>query len=513
MHILNKEQIQTLEENYLSSGIEHIKLMETAGATVARFIHDRLGVNGKSIAVVCGRGNNGGDGFACARKLLEGGATVRVLLAEGHPKTDDAIDLLGRSERAGIKTLSYTVEEQREELEWSIDKADIIVDAIFGLGFHGELDSATVKLIELINISQATVVSLDVPSGIHSDSGAAAAGCIKADYTVTFTAMKPGHVIYPGAEYCGTVFTAPIGIDENSIETVNPTISTIDYQAVRLCFQTRKPNTHKGVYGTLLSVCGSVGMAGAAVLSGKAAAQSGVGLVRIVLPKTIYPIVAGHLTEPVFSPMEETFDGTLRKADAGKTADLLESATACLIGCGLGCNEDTRAVVREVIATSEVPIVIDADAINAIADDVDLLRHVKAPVILTPHPGEMARLVGLTAEEVQNRRLEIATDFAQDFGVYLLLKGANTICAAPDGKAYINFTGNPGMAKGGSGDVLAGIIGSFLAQGMSPLDACTCAVYIHGAAGDHAAQRFSVHAMTPMDIIFELPTVFLEIER
>lgn len=513
MHILTSAQVKQLENGIVNEQRQHIKLMETAGGSVAKFIHDKFGSMGRSVAVVCGRGNNGGDGFVAAQKLFEGGASVRILLADGMPTADDAYDLLGRSERAGIKVLSWQEEDQREEFAWCIDKAGIIVDAVFGVGFHGEPDEEMSEIFKLINLSKAEVVAIDVPSGVIADTGEVCENAVVAEYTVTFTAMKPAHVIYPGAEFCGTVFTAPIGIGEEDILAVEPTLNTIDYQSIRLCFDVRKHNTYKGSYGTLLEVCGSYGMAGAAVLAGKAAAQSGVGLVRMVVPGRIYPIVAGHLIDPVFVPLKTADSGTLRGSDADEIAAQLEGCTAALIGCGLGKGEDVKAIVRKLIETSEIPLVLDADALNAVAEDIDVLHHAKAPIIITPHPGEMAHLMRMEPGEVQSNRLNIATDFAQEFGVYVVLKGANTICAMPDGRTYVNLTGNPGMSKGGSGDVLAGIIASFLAQGMSPSDAAQCGVYIHGAAGDHAARQFSQRAMTPMDIIFEMATVFSEIER
>ena len=515
MYILNKAETARLEEETVAAGTPHIKLMEVAGGTVAKFVVEKLGVAGKSVAVVCGRGNNGGDGFACARKLAEGGATVRIILADGQPATDDAIDLLGRCERAEINCVSYFAddEDEQEEALWSIEKADIVIDAIFGLGFHGDPDEHMAQLIECVNLSEATVVAVDIPSGVAADTGAVSKSCVKADYTVTFTTMKPGHVVYPGVGFCGSVFTSPIGIDEEMISALKPTADLIDYHSVKICFRERNPNTSKSDYGTLLIIAGSLGMAGAAVFAGKAAASSGVGLVRMVLPKSIYQIVAGSLHDPVYIPLGGPSDPTLNRAGAGKSADQLEQATACLIGCGMGKNEDTRTVLHEVLATGELPFILDADAINLVADDKEILKLAKGPVILTPHPGEMGRLVNLTAAEVQSNRLETAVTFAREHGVYVVLKGANTICAMPDGKAHVNLTGNPGMSKGGTGDILAGLIGSLLAQGLSPEDACTCGVYIHGAAGDKAVQRFSQRGVTPTDIINELPGIFLEIER
>ncbi len=513
MLILTKQQIKELEDAYVRSGLDHIKLMEAAGNAVGRFIHEKFGINGKSIAVLCGSGNNGGDGFMAAKKLLENGAKVCVLLADGMPGTPDAIDMYGRAERAGVTIIDCAAEEDNEKIDRLINEADIIVDAIYGLGFRDEPPALAAELINKVNLATADVISVDIPSGVSGDSGQVASVCVKAGYTITFTAMKPGHIIFPGAEYCGTVLCSNIGIDEAEAEAVPPQVMAVDYQNVRLCFSARKQNTYKGDYGSLLAVCGSYGMAGAAVLSGKAAVQSGVGLLRMVMPQSIYPVAAGQLLDAVYYPMKDSDEGTLCVDDCDRIIELASKQKACLVGCGLGHTEDIKELVGRLVLESTVPLVLDADALNVLADDVMLLKEAQVPVIITPHAGEMGRLVRAEAEDVQKKRLALATEFASEFGVYVVLKGANTIIAAPDGTVRVNLNGNPGMAKGGSGDVLAGIIGSLLAQGLSPTDACECGVYIHGAAGDSAASHYSHHAMTPMDIILELPGVFLDIER
>ncbi|MDR1003263.1 MAG: NAD(P)H-hydrate dehydratase [Oscillospiraceae bacterium] len=514
MIILNSEQTKALENAMVEAGGEHIKLMETAGIAVARFIHEKYGVDGQAIAVICGTGNNGGDGFAAAKKLLEGGARVRIILASGTPKTDDAFDLLGRSERAGIKVLDFSKEGEREEIHKTIDASDILVDAVYGTGFHGEIREEIGELFQSINISSATVISVDIPSGVNADTGEAEEHCIKANCTITFTTMKPGHIIFPGAEYCGLVYTSAIGIEPPLVKTENGVLEAIDYQTVRLCFNPRKANTHKGTYGKLLCICGSFNMSGAAVYSAKAAVQSGVGLVKLAAPKSAIPAIASQLCDGVFVPLEENEDGFISERAKRKLSDLLEEdISACLIGCGIGTDSGTASVVRHVIEHSRVPVVIDADALNCIAGDTSVLKRALAPLIITPHPGEMSRLCEADTADIQKRRLASAREFAEKHeNVTVVLKGANTIIADKE-HTLINLTGNPGMAKGGSGDVLAGIIASFAAQGMSPADAAMCGVYLHGAAGDLASKKFSLHSMTPMDIVLSLPALFLEIER
>ena len=290
-------------------------------------------------------------------------------------------------------------------------------------------------------------------------------------------------------------------------------ISTIDYEDVCRCFPRRSNNTHKGTFGKLLCICGSMGMAGSATFAGKAAVLSGVGMVEMAVPAEIYPIVAANLVDPVYHLLKSNERGTVSADAIPLILEKMKGSTAVMIGCGMGKGKDVTEVVEAVIRNAEVPVVIDADGLNAIKDDLGVLREANAPIVMTPHPGEMARLVGKTNDEVQSQRLEIASSFAMTFGVYMVLKGANTVVATPDGRIYINLTGNPGMSKSGSGDVLAGLLGSLLAQGILPGKAATCAVHIHGMAGDSAAEKYSQHSMAANDIIIEFSEIFSDIEK
>ncbi len=513
MLILNNAQTKKLEDKAVNDGgIEHLRLMKNAGNAAFNAINERSSVNNKSVAIICGRGNNGGDGFAVAKKMLGGGANVRILLALGDPTTEDASALLEECKESQIKIFSYSDEGDRAEFFKTIETADIIVDAIFGVGFHGSVSEALSTIISAINSSKAIIFSIDVPSGVDSDSGEVGGDCVRAYYTITFSTMKPCHVIYPAVDYCGHVHITSIGIDEHTIQHQEHHISTIDYQNVKSCFAPRMNNTHKGTYGRLLAICGSLGMAGSATFAGKAAAQSGVGMVEMAVTKEIYPIVAANLIDPIYCLLESNDRGTISAEAIPTVLKQMDSATAIMIGCGLGKGEDITKLVTEVIKNSTLPIIIDADGLNAITDNLNVLSQAGVPIIMTPHPGEMARLVGKTNDEVQSQRLEVASSFAMTYGVYLVLKGANTVCATPDGRIMINLTGNPGMSKSGSGDVLAGLVGSLLAQGMNAEQAMTAAVYIHGKAGDRAAERFSQHSMSAMDIIFEFADIFAEIE-
>ena len=510
MYILNNQQTKSLEDATALSGIPHISLMEFAGTAVASYIQKKQDVAGKRIAVVCGCGNNGGDGFVVARKLCSAGAQVAILLAMGEPTTEDALEMYNRACELDIRIVQH--DEQSAEFFECIKYADIIVDAIFGIGFHGSARAPINQIFEMINSSQGTVYSVDVPSGVDSDTGQVEGVCVSADYTITFTALKPAHVIFPAADFCGEVFTASIGVPDEILSAQHTKIRALDLDYIKSLFIKRERNSNKGDFGKLLSVCGSLGMCGSAVLAAKAAVCSGTGLVKMAMPRSIYTPISSQIIEPIMTLLPENEVGTLSAECIEQLKQNMLLATTGLIGCGLGLNDDIVQVVRAVIEHSEIPLVIDADALNAVAKNPDVLHKAKVPLILTPHPGEMGRLIGKTAEEVQQQRMSVASSFAVTFGVYLVLKGANTIVADPEGNIFVNLTGNPGMSKAGSGDVLAGLIASLLAQGLSPIDAAVAGVYLHGRAGDIAAERFSQRCMTPHDIIGALPELMLKIE-
>jgi len=510
MFILNNQQTKKLEDDTAASGIPHISLMEFAGTEVASFICKKIDVTDKRVAIVCGRGNNGGDGFVAARKLLRAGAEVSVLLAMGIPTTDDASEMFNRLE--GLNTEIITYEDKPEEFCEKIKYADVIVDAIFGIGFYGCVNSGLKNIFEKINSASGTVFSVDVPSGVDSDNGQVEGSCICADYTVTFTTLKPAHVIFPAVDYCGEIYTASIGVPDDILKGLHTNIRALDADYIKSLFKKRARNSNKGDFGKLLSVCGSLGMCGSAVLAAKAAVSSGTGLVKMAMPRSIYTPISSQIIEPVMTLLEENSTGTFCKESIPALLDCVDTSTSCLIGCGIGLNDEIVEVVESVLENSKIPLVVDADGLNAIAKKPEMLNKVNVPVVMTPHPGEMGRLIGKTATEVQQQRMSIASSYAVTYGVNLVLKGANTIIADPDGNIFVNLTGNPGMSKAGSGDVLAGLIASFTAQGLSAIDAACAGVYLHGAAGDIAAEKYSQHCMTPFDIIKELPDLFLEIE-
>ncbi|MCI8554252.1 MAG: NAD(P)H-hydrate dehydratase [Clostridiales bacterium] len=494
-------------------GLDYLRLMENAGAAAARIIRSRYEVEGKRVTVLCGAGNNGGDGFVIARKLLEEGADVRVVLTAGRPSTPQAAEMLARLSPALLQPIG--LEEEPYLAADAVSSAALLVDAIYGIGFHGALPETIRPLLRLAASQAVPRAAVDIPSGMEADTGAADEDTLPADLTVTFSAAKPGLIAAASAPLCGRVEVADIGIGENLLNRFAAAQLLIDDNMVKECFSPRGRDSHKGTYGRLLLVCGSYGMAGAAMMATEAALRCGVGLAALALPRSLYPIAASRLCEPVFIPLPETAEGGIALSSRSILRQEAARSSALLAGCGLGGGEAAAGVIADLLAAAACPMVLDADGINAVAGHIDIGKTARFPssLILTPHPGEMARLTGRTVEEIQRDRIGIAARFSASTGAIVVLKGHHTVIAAPGSPPLINRTGNPGMATGGSGDVLAGMIASFAAQGMEPLKAAMCGVYLHGMAGDRAAARLSQHALLPTDLIKELGGLFLNLEQ
>ncbi len=512
MKTLTSAQSKELEQSAVAAGISYFQLMENAGAAAALFMQENLHLGQQHrVAILCGKGNNGGDGFVMARYSSLLGASVDVVLTEGFPVTEPARAMFEKIQDTPICILNDM--ESAENVLAALKKADFVVDAIYGTGFHGRIKEPLLPLMKAVGESNAVVVSVDMPSGANCDTGAVEGECIKADFTVAFSTLKAGHVLAPARSFCGEVSVLPIGISAELIRKQAAALEVTECDFVKPILKPRDPESNKGTYGRLLCVCGSEGMAGAALMSAKAAARCGTGIVNAAVPRSIYGIVASHAAEPVFTLLDYDDKGNLSESSRAALKESLGKASACLIGCGLGRSKGAVEALELVLAQSRVPLIIDADGINILAENINRLSEVKVPVILTPHPGEMARLMRTTVPDVQSNRLAYAKQFAAEHRVILVLKGAGTLIAEPDGKTYLNPTGNAGMAKGGSGDVLAGMVSALAAQGIDLIQAAAGAVYLHGAAGDRCAQKLSQCAMLPTDIIDALPELFLQIEQ
>lgn len=510
MKVLNCEQMRELEAIAVKNGSTYLGLMEKAGASASAFLLQRKLYKNDKIVILCGKGNNGGDGYVIARYLFESKISVSVIMVDGEPKTDDAMQMYKKALSRGIEIVNY--KDNSKKCKEIISVATWIVDAIYGIGFRGSVCESVEEIINYTNSINCCKLSIDLPSGAVGDTGEVLGECIKADYTISFSALKPAHILYPSIDYCGKIISADVGINCNIKDIFDNTIEVIEKGFVKNSLCKRKLSSHKGTYGILSAICGSYGMAGAVIMCSKSALRSGVGLLNIMLPKSIYPIVAGQCVEPVFTVLQENNLGTISSNSISRIIKKVNNSNAVVIGCGLGLNFDTIDIVSMLIKNCNVPMVIDADAINAISKNVGMLKHKRAEIVITPHPGEMARLLNISVSEVQKDRISIARTFALKYEVIVVLKGANTIIADKDGNVFVNRTGNPGMARGGSGDVLAGIIGAFLAQGIPAISSAKCGVFIHGEAGDKCAENLSQYGMLPTDMIDTLPQVFADFE-
>ena len=489
-------------------GIPSIVLMENAAIACVNELKKDFGeLTGKRIAVFCGKGNNGGDGFAIARHLHNMDAEVSVYLVCGNEFKGDAkinFDIIKKM-NVNIDVVSDT-----ENLKYIIRSNDIIIDAIYGTGIHGTVGGISYDVINEINENSKYTMAVDVPSGINSDSGEICGICIRADKTVTFAAYKVGMLMFPAADYTGKVTVADISIPDYILEGQSININVTDEEFVRSNFPVRENNSQKGDYGKVLVIAGSVGMTGAAYLSSQSAVTAGSGLVTLAIPAGLNGAMEAKTTEVMTLPVED-INGHISSDAAEKILERTDMADAVLIGPGLGRSSDAARVLKSVLSHSKVPVIIDADGINAARRDMDILSDCTCPVIFTPHAVEMSRLTGLDRDYIEENRLVASKEFAEEYGVTVILKGHHTIVTASDGEQYINITGNPGLATGGSGDVLAGITASLAARGINETAAAAMAVYIHGKAGDIAKDKYGMESVTASLVMESIPDALRQI--
>ncbi len=510
MKLATSSQMKELDRRAIQErGIPSIDLMERAAAGVAEAALDLLPVRpGRARAsVLCGAGNNGGDGIAAARLLFLQGVRVRVFLVGRYERlTPDALEETRRLSECGVELEPFD-RNSEDQAEW-IAASHVLVDALFGVGLSREIaqDSAAAAAVELMNRSRGRIVAADVASGVEADTGKVLGCAVKADRTITFTLPKVGQFVGDGALCSGQVEVRDIGIPADLVRRTACAAVTVEREYVQEALPPRKIDGHKGDFGKLLVVGGSVGYTGAPYLTASAAVRSGCGLVYLGVPESIWEIEAARCVSAMPFPLAG--GGELREAALPAVMEKLEGCDVLAVGPGLGRNGDTAELVREVLKRTEKPVVLDADGINALEGHIDVLDARRDRVtILTPHDGEFARLGGdLTAG-----RAEAARRFALRHGCTLVLKGHRTVTATAAGTVLVNTTGNSGLAKGGSGDVLTGIIASLLAQGAAPVRAAAGGVWLHGRAGDLAAERLTAWCVTPEDVISQLPGAFREL--
>ena len=507
-------------------GIPGIELMENAGSAIAEFLREKFAdLTSRKILILCGKGNNGGDGLVVARRLKDSGcAAVVFLFANPGSVEGDAAANLKRWQQGLGELYVVTSEAEWQSARVALAEADLIVDALLGTGLRGPVEGLLGTVIEDLNGARAkrrgktVVVSVDMPSGLASDSQDFGGPVVSADYTVTLTAPKVGQLVLPHSPSCGELVVKDIGTPPELLESdTHLKIHWIEPAEFRPLPLVRDPVANKGTYGHALIVAGSLGKSGAAILSARGALRSGAGLVTVATPLDVLPIVAGGLPEMMTAPLGSTDAGTasLRNLDYGRFAEILRGKSVLAIGPGLSMQHETQQFIRLVVEQTDLPIILDADGLNAFEGMADTLneRHAAA-MVLTPHPGEMARLLGITIKEVQARRLEVALEAAGRWRAHVILKGFHTILATPSGYAYINTTGNPGMATGGTGDVLTGILAGLTAQfGVEDwARVLSFGVYLHGLAGDIAASRVGEAPLIASDLVDALPEAYARVQ-
>lgn len=515
MKVVRADEMQEIDRRSIEEyGIAGLVLMENAGIRTVEVIEEILdGVAGKTIVVIAGKGNNGGDGLVIARHLLNGGAQIYAfVMGQTDELTPDNLTNYQILSKMTTNISSLYQEEDLDKLMIALLSADLVVDSIYGVGFKGKLGDFESKVITMLNWAKAPVVAVDIPSGVEADTGKVQGLAVKSLYTVTYGLPKIGLLMEPGKNYAGTLSVADISIPKHLLTGNKLKLNLITSSMIAPLLKPRVAESHKGTYGHVLVVGGSIGMTGAVVMSANAALRTGAGLVTAALPESLLPVVQGQLMEVMTSPLAETGQATIALEAKPALENLLGTVSVCAVGPGMSRYPEALAVVDYIIEGSGVPIVIDADGLNALEKNISILENRQVPIVLTPHPGEMAKLTGKTIEQVQADRLNTAQDFAQKWGVTVVLKGNNTIIASAAGEVFININGNPGMATAGSGDVLCGMIAALIGQGLNPVEAAVAGVYLHGAVGDKAAGLKGEQGMIAGDLINLLPDILQEFE-
>lgn len=512
MRIVTGKEMGDFDQKTIEEiGIPAVVLMEHAGLRTALEIAESITSETK-VLIIAGKGNNGGDGFVIHRWLNRWGyrCTTLLLAAEQEIKGAAGINLaILRQLQAEIVQIDNQI--SLEEFWCQIEQDMLIVDGILGTGLFGEVRGLSRRAIELINSTAQNVVAIDLPSGLDAVSGQPLGVAVKAQLTVTFGLPKIGLLLYPGQEYVGQLKVVDIGIPEQVIAQAEIQRFWLNEDLCRQLLPDRPLNGHKGTFGRVLVLAGSRGMTGAAVLTAEAALKSGAGLVTLGIPETLNQIVENKLTEVLTKPLPE-INGQLAKSALQEIRELSEKADILTIGPGLGQSVDLVNILQAVVLEIEKPLVIDADGLNNLLPSLDLLKKRTALTVLTPHPGEMARLLGVSIAEVEKNRLVIVEKFARDFQVVLVLKGRPTLIAFPTGEVYFNSTGNHGMGTGGTGDVLTGIIGGLLAQKKDALSVAA-AVYLHGLAGDLMGLKLNPRSLLARDLLNGLTLAFNRVEQ
>ncbi|MCX5882426.1 MAG: NAD(P)H-hydrate dehydratase [Deltaproteobacteria bacterium] len=512
-HIVTASEMQQMDRETIESfGLPGRVLMENAGRGVIDVMVKTFpDICDQSIGIIAGRGNNGGDGFVIARYLSGMGASVSVyLFSERMAVKGDAAANLELMDALKVPVVEITDPASLSQHHTAMRHHQIWVDALLGTGLNAEVKGLFRAVIEFLNSLNRPIIAVDIPSGLNADTGMICGACIQAHTTVTFGFPKIGHVLFPGADVTGCLEIVDIGIPPHIVRGIRPRHHILTPEAITCAFPQRAPTSHKGTAGHVLVVGGSTGKAGAAAMSGLGALRSGAGLVTLAIPKSLNVIIQSQIPEIMTAPMDGRKEGLWDDSLCDGIREQLHGKKCLAIGPGMGASIETQKLVLEILRGVSIPVVLDADGLNCVSGQLEVLKRLKAPAILTPHPGEMSRLTGESVSDIQADRIGTARRFSRTHHVHLVLKGARTIIAHPDGTVYINLTANPGMATGGMGDVLTGVIAGLLAQGLGPEDASRVGVYLHGKAADALCQLQGPFGFLASEVAGALPGVIRE---
>jgi NAD(P)H-hydrate epimerase len=508
MILVTAKEMQEMDRRTIDGfGLPGMVLMENAGRGATQFLVEQFpDIADKRVGVIAGRGNNGGDGFVMARCLVQKGIRVRVyLLAAATSVQGDAAANLKLLQPLDVPVIEIPDEAAFSHVKPEMDGMDMWVDAILGTGLKSDVKGYFKTIIDYLNGLGKPVFAVDIPSGLNSDSGQSCGACIRARATATFAFAKTGLLVYPGAAYTGSLQIVDIGIPPHIVAAVKPRQFLITESLIRSQLIPRPPDAHKGAAGHLLVVAGSTGKTGAAAMTAMSALRVGAGLVTLGVAASLNPVLESQLLEAMTVTLPESGRGILGQAAFDAICQELPGKRCLAIGPGLGQAADTKKLVCKIVRESEIPVVVDADGLNNLVGELEILKHVRAPIMLTPHPGEMARLLETAASKVQQDRINCTRQLAVDYGVHVVLKGARTVVAHPDGSVFINPTGNAGMASGGMGDVLTGVIAGLVVQGLTPAAACQAGVYLHGASADSLLEDMGPYGYLAGDVMKTIP--------
>ncbi len=514
MKLVTAAEMRELDRRTIEEmGVPSLVLMENAGRTTYEILRREFPELEGPVAVVAGRGNNGGDGFVVARYLANAGFFVMVFLldAKAQVKGDARVNL-EILERMKVDVVEVLGESDLSPVVHHLSRADLIVDALLGTGLNAPVKGLMAALIQRLHHLRPPILAVDIPSGLSADTGEPLGAAVEADVTVTYGFPKIGQILPSGRGHVGSLWVVDIGISPALAQDLK--VELAEAEEMGWLLPPRPLDSHKGTYGHLVVLAGAKGKTGAATLTAEGALRAGAGLVTAACPASLNDILEVKLTEAMTLPLPEV--PGVRVFGRHALEPLLEfmaGKTALALGPGMGTHPETQELVGQVVRRLPQPLVIDADGVNCLSRDPQCLREAAGPRLITPHPGELARFLGISTQEIQARRLEVARQVAAEYQVYVVLKGAQTVVAAPDGRASLNSTGNPALASGGAGDVLTGLIGGYLAQGLTPWDAARLGVYLHGLAADFLIQKSGRQGLIAGDLTAVFPEMLAEFTR